>query len=91
MWRRFDLRLELPLPTPAQRGEYIKTFFERRGQKSPKTSAAFLQKLGPASYAEIEQFCLDILRKHVLGFEQKPIDTLAQDAIASWQEKFTLQ
>lgn len=91
VWRRFDLRLELPTPTVPQRGTYIKTFFERRGHKAPKTSVAFLQKLGPASYAELEQFCLDILRKHILGFEQKPVDTLAHDAITTWQEKFTLK
>jgi hypothetical protein len=42
------------------------------------------------AYAELEQFCLDILRKHILSFEQKPVDTLAHDAITTWQEKFTL-
>jgi len=89
VWRRFDLRLELPTPTVAQRGEFIKTFFERRGHKAPKTSAVFLQKIGAVSYAELEQFCLDVLRKFILGLEQKSMDALAHSAIASWQEKFS--
>lgn len=90
VWRRFDLRLELPLPTAAQKTEYIKAFFERRGHKPPK-AVTIVPNLGEVSYAETEQFCLDILRKYILNYEQKSIDMLAQDAIVSWQEKFTLK
>lgn len=75
-WRRFQLRLSLPMPTQKAVAHYIETFAQR-----------FDGKLGTISYGEAEQFCLDIQRRHVLSVGEKPLKAIVSEQLAIWSAR----
>jgi SpoVK/Ycf46/Vps4 family AAA+-type ATPase len=64
VWRRFELRLELSPPTPAQVGEWVRKFESRTGQKLGV--GKHLKSLRPRSFSELEDLALFIARRSVL-------------------------
>jgi SpoVK/Ycf46/Vps4 family AAA+-type ATPase len=83
-WRRFQVRLNLPLPTQEQLATYIAAFVGKFGD-SPDTSPASIAKcLGTISYAEGEQFCLDVRRRHLLGMGAKDLKTIIREQLHIW-------
>jgi SpoVK/Ycf46/Vps4 family AAA+-type ATPase len=66
VWRRFQLRLELPSPSRAQRASYVDAVSDRLGLRLARSSRTLADKLGSASYAEIEEFCVEIRRHELL-------------------------
>lgn len=83
-WRRFQLRLSLPMPTQKALTHYIETFTQRFDDKLGHAPATIAKKLGRVSYAEIEQFCLDVQRRHVLSMGNKPLKAIVSDQLAIW-------
>ena len=77
VWRRFQIRLELPQPTRCQIEEWFKRFQERIGHSLGLSLSSLAQRLLGLSFAEIEDFGTDVLRKIVLdqpGADAKNID-----------------
>ena len=74
VWRRFQLRLELPPPTRDQRVEFANSLIERLQLHLTKSPRTLIDNMGPASYAEIEEFFVELRRKQILSG-----DTLGQD------------
>jgi len=65
-WRRFQLRLELPRPTKGQRMAWFRNFEARSGLELAYTHDHLARRLAGLSYAELEQFTLDVQRRYVL-------------------------
>ena len=89
VWRRFQLRLQLPPPTRRQ----LEQWFERHAKLididlgySPRTLA---DKLYGISFAEAEEFCGDILRRRVLGFETLNLQNIVRARLEQWQARAT--
>jgi len=83
-WRRFQLRLSLPMPTTATLGTYIKKFTERFSDPLGQSPATIAAQLGKLSYAEIEEFCLDLQRRHILSLGEKPLKTILTEQLTIW-------
>jgi SpoVK/Ycf46/Vps4 family AAA+-type ATPase len=83
-WRRFQLRLSLPMPTQKELADYLERFVRRLDDKLNLTPASITRKLGRLSYAEMEQFCLDIQRRYVLSVGQKPLKAIVADQLDIW-------
>jgi len=83
-WRRFQLRLSLPMPTQKDLARYLEHFAQRLDNKLGLTPASVTRKLGRLSYAEMEQFCLDIQRRYVLSFGEKPLKAIVADQLGIW-------
>jgi SpoVK/Ycf46/Vps4 family AAA+-type ATPase len=66
VWRRFQIRLEMRLPTPQQVSEWFRLFNRRYPIKLP-TSEALLQRFRGNSYSDLEEFGLAVLRRAVLA------------------------
>lgn len=66
VWRRFQVRVELPLPTQEQLTRFIRDFETQCaivfGYKPEELAKQFLG----VNFAEVEEFCLGILRRAVL-------------------------
>src|SRR5205823_933109 len=75
-WRRFQLRLPLPLPDSRDLTRYIEAFSKRLSEPLGRSPGAIARCLGRISYAEAEQFCLDVHRRSVLAIGEKPIKTI---------------
>ena len=83
-WRRFQLRLSLPLPTQKALSAYIDAFGKRMGETLGESSVVIAGRLGRVSYADAEQICLDIHRRHVLSAGDKSLKTIVTEQLAIW-------
>lgn len=86
-WRRFHVRIELPMPSPKELAEYIQAFMARFGEPSGMRAQAIAKSLGEISYAEAEQFCLDVRRRQILGMGQEPLRTIVAEQLKIWMSK----
>ena len=67
VWRRFQLRLVLPAPSEKELAGYLARFERRSGVGWGMASVDLARRLFPVSYAEAEEFCLDVRRRLVLA------------------------
>jgi SpoVK/Ycf46/Vps4 family AAA+-type ATPase len=86
-WRRFQLRLPLPMPTPSSLARYIESFSRRFNEELGYTYMALAKRLGTISYAEVEDFCLDVQRRHVLSLGETPLKSIVGAQLESWSER----
>ena len=85
VWRRFQVRVELPTPTRAMRQDWferVEKRFEAGLGMAPRTLA---DRLGACSFAELEEFSLDIMRRWILGQPEADIRSIARDRLKFWQ------
>lgn len=80
-WRRFQLRLEMPMPEPKQMAAYLDTFFSRYDQSLGKSAFTIASRLGPVSFADIEGFCLDIARRYILSSGEITLKSIVDDQL----------
>ena len=89
VWRRFQLRLELPMPSERQINEFIAQFFSLR-ESSRDLGYSSLQlgrALRGSSFAETEEFCTSVLRRIVLSLgAERPKDIVASELI-QWRAR----
>lgn len=81
VWRRFQVRLELNLPDTKMITRFIEKFESRLETKfgyAPKTLASKLKGL---SFAEVEEFCLDVRRKYVLRLPESKMKEVVQECL----------
>jgi len=87
VWRRFELRLDLPKPDKKQ----ILTWLERL-EKQLKTSLGIpLEKVTEQihfdSFSDLEQFGLDLKRKQILYGRDSELQGLVKKCIHQWKER----
>ena len=86
-WRRFQLRLSLPLPSSKRLAEFIGTFLTRFGDSPGQTNAAIAKSLGKISYAEAEEFCLDVRRRQILSAGETPLKAIISQQLSMWSSQ----
>ncbi len=67
VWRRFQLRLTLPAPTSQQLASFIDHLAHRAATDLGMQAETIVRAIGKVSYAEAEEFFLDVLRRKVLA------------------------
>jgi len=88
VWRRFQLRLELPKPTRAQLTQWFEWFstqFDIPLGLAPRTLA---DKLYGASYSEAEDFGLSLVRRQILSSGVSTRRRVAQNVVDEWHNQF---
>jgi SpoVK/Ycf46/Vps4 family AAA+-type ATPase len=91
VWRRFQIKLQLLNPGKEQIVQFIKKFEERTGFAF-KISYEFLAgKLLGISFAEIEEFCVDVLRKSILKRNQDNPKDVIKSRIKNFENRFIPQ
>ena len=86
-WRRFQLRLTLPPPTTRALETYLARFLKQLGEPAGVSAKSLVKQLGPMSFAEAEEFTLDVRRQHVLGLGQRPVRSVVRELVTQWQER----
>jgi AAA+ superfamily predicted ATPase len=87
VWRRFQLRLALPAPTRKQLGSYLERFLGSLEGKPVISAASLMKRLGALSYAEAEQFTLDVRRALVLSLNQTSPKVLIEKQVRLWEAR----
>lgn len=88
-WRRFELRLRLPLPTPKQIDEFVKRllnglkFASSNALKPPRLGS----KLNGATYSEIEDLFRDLARRTILEGPDADVERILRDRLVALKQQ----
>ncbi len=87
VWRRFQLRLDLPLPGKGQRIAWLKMFETRSRLRLGYTHDHLARRLVGLSFAELEQFTQDVQRRYVLMMPTADIRSIVSDRLKQWTNR----
>lgn len=90
VWRRFQVKVQLPAPTNEQRVRFIKKFEERTGFSFKMPYETLSEKLAAISFSEIEEFCVDVLRRCILNHTQDDPKEIIKSRIKNFGSRFVL-
>jgi SpoVK/Ycf46/Vps4 family AAA+-type ATPase len=87
VWRRFQLRLDLPAPSKAQTQLWVERFEKRMGVSFGLSPPTLAEKLDGASFAELEEFGLSVMRRWVLSKPDGDLRRIVKDCLAQWENR----
>ena len=87
VWRRFQVRLELPLPTRAQLTAFVTSISERSKVNFGLAAETVAKRLLGLSFSEVEEFCLGVVRRAVLDQKMDDAKTIASSRLEQWKKR----
>lgn len=90
VWRRFQVKVQLSSPTKEQRIRFIKNFEKRTGFSFKMSHETLSAKLSTISFSEIEEFCIDVLRRCILSHKQDNPKDIISSRIKNLRNRFVL-
>lgn len=90
VWRRFQLRLEMPGPTQAQKEEWFLRLQEKLGAPLGMSPRILASKLPATNFSDLEQFCEDIQRRFVLAIPNANLKQIVAERLKQWRSRFTV-
>ncbi len=87
VWRRFQLRLELPTPTREQLTRHIEAIANRHQVRFGYNSETLANRLLGLNYAEVEEFCLGVVRRAVLDKRAENAKAITKRKLEQWQQR----
>lgn len=88
VWRRFQVRIELPLPTREQIKKFVISIAERCNVNFGLSAETMAKKLLGTNFAEIEEICLTIVRRAVLNHQTDNAKQITNSILGQWRERF---
>ncbi|MDZ7860591.1 MAG: AAA family ATPase [Candidatus Krumholzibacteriota bacterium] len=89
VWRRFQIRLELKRPKNIQIESFIDNIAKKSKCNFNYSYKTLSNKLKGKSYSEIEEFCVEIIRKAVLQHKQDDAKAIVSKSLKQWQIKYS--
>lgn len=89
VWRRFQLRLKLPTPTQAQIEEWFRRFENKTSESLGMTPKFLALRMKGLSFAEVEEFGSDILRRIILNKPESDVKDIVKNCLNHWKKRFT--
>ena len=83
VWRRFEARLDLPQPNTEQLGRYFDRALSQFAL-THITGIAIADRLGAISFAEAQDFVLDVRRKQILSMNEIGLDQIIAEKMEAW-------
>lgn len=87
VWRRFQVRLELPKPAPAQIEVWLSRFLSRLPSDPGVTPKTIAQRLKGLSFAEIEDFGTDVQRRVALAGPNSDAKQIVNQCLSQWSKR----
>jgi hypothetical protein len=87
VWRRFQLRLELPPPTERQQREWFDRLEDKLGTSLGVNLGSLVAKLRATSFSDLEQFCEDIQRRFVLALPDAQLPRIVTERLKQWHAR----
>lgn len=91
VWRRFQLRLELPAPSLKQSEAWLKRFQEQLGQPLGLSPKVLATQLAAANFSDLQQFCEDVHRRHILSLPSGNVKGIVRERLQQWHKKFSIK
>ncbi len=89
VWRRFQVRLEMPRPTKEQFVGFIRNYEKQMSVKFCVPAQSIVEKAGFDSFSSVEDFCRDVYRRAVLERQQDNTKEIIKTKIRQWREQQT--
>ncbi len=89
VWRRFQIRMELKGPSKKHRISFLEKFEEKTTFAFGQSLSVLADKLHGGSYAEIEDFCTDVLRQAILQRKQDNPKSIVTSRLKNWENRFS--
>ncbi|MFB1117179.1 ATP-binding protein [Dickeya dadantii] len=89
VWRRFQLRLELPIPTRAQLTAFITNISQSKNINFGLASETLAKRLLGLSFSEIEEFCLGIIRRAILDNKSENAKSITTSKLEQWKKRLS--
>jgi SpoVK/Ycf46/Vps4 family AAA+-type ATPase len=87
VWRRFQLRLQLPPPSRPQVQAWIERFEKRMGVSFGLSPQTLAEKLDGTNFAELEEFGFDVMRRWILTKPDGDVRRIVKDRLAQWNDR----
>lgn len=87
VWRRFQIRIELPIPTRAQLTQFIASIGGRCQVNFGLAAETLAKRLLGLNFAEVEEFCLSVVRRAVLDQRTTDAKTITQAKLDQWRDR----
>lgn len=87
VWRRFQLRLTLPRPSRSMIEKWFQYFEERVNEPLGYTPRTLAEKFIGNSYAEVEEFCTDVLRRRALELPGGSLKHILNVKLKQWTSR----
>lgn len=87
VWRRFQLKVELPKPGNVERVEWFTKLQGRLSFSLGQTPAQLARALDGASFSELRDFGEDILRRWVLSRPSGDMGQIIAERLRQWKEE----
>lgn len=80
-WRRFQVRVELERPSRDQATRFLERLAARLGGDLGFAPRTLADKLAGSSYADLEEFALDVRRRAVLELPDSNVRRIVQERL----------
>lgn len=87
VWRRFQLRIDMPLPTREGMSVLIDRFFDAWPESPGLTAKAVAKQMGRTSFAEVFEFCQNIRRRHILSQGSETLKGILTQELRLWKTR----
>jgi SpoVK/Ycf46/Vps4 family AAA+-type ATPase len=87
VWRRFQVRVELSLPTRQQLTKYIESIGQRCRTNFGYASETLAKNMKGLNFAEVEEFCLSVVRRAVLDQKTDNAQTITRLKLEQWRDR----
>lgn len=91
VWRRFEVKLEIPRPGPVELKAWFKRFQKALGAALNISADEFARCLAGESMSEVEAFTLDVRRKLVLSKGELSASDALKAVLDKWQSRLRKQ
>lgn len=87
VWRRFQLRIDMPLPSHDSAAKLIERFFAVWPEPAGLTATAVATQMGASSFADIFEFCQNIRRRHILSQGAETLKSVLVQELRLWKTR----
>ncbi|ERH50028.1 hypothetical protein O203_13635 [Ectopseudomonas chengduensis] len=87
VWRRFQVRLDIPVPTRAQLTKFITLISERSKINFGLAAETLAKRLLGLSFSEVEEFCLGVVRRAVLDQKADNAKAIIFSRLEQWTKR----
>ena len=88
VWRRFQIKLELPKPNESQLENYLNIFQKRVNFSFGIATETLARLLKNKSYAEVQEFALSVYRQYILSEQNSNVKPITEKQIQISQLSF---
>lgn len=87
VWRRFQIRVELPLPSRRQLTSFIEDISRRCEVNFGFAAETLAKHLLGQNFSEVEEFCLSVVRRAVLDRRTENAEQITREKLTQWRSR----